>query len=85
MTDADFNVLGEQASQYILNFAVWDLARGVLLLFLVLYLIFALLVVRQINLLNSVVGTHFSPLFRMVALLHVLLAVGVLVFALMVL
>jgi hypothetical protein len=79
--DSQMDVLGEQASQYILNFAVWDIARGVLLFFLFLYLIFALLVVRQISLLNSVLGTHFSPLFRLVALLHVLLAFGVLVFA----
>lgn len=79
--DSDLNVLGEQASRYILGAAVWDLARGILLLFLILYLVFALLVVRQIALLNSVLGTHFSPLFRMVALLHVLLAAGVLIFA----
>ena len=85
MVDSDLDVLGEQASRYILNFAVWDLARGILLLFLALYIVFALLVVRQINLLNSVLGTHFSPLFRMVAVLHVLLAVGVFVFALMIL
>lgn len=85
MVDSDLDVLGEQASKYILNFAVWDLARGILLLFLALYLVFALLVVRQISLLNSVLGTHFSPLFRIVALLHVFLAVGVLVFAFVVL
>lgn len=78
-------ILGEETSNYILNFAVWDLTRVGLLVFLGLYVIFSLLVVRQVNLLNSVLGTHFSPLFRVVALLHVVLAVGVFVFALAIL
>jgi len=79
------SVLGEQASSYILNFAVWDLTKIGLLVFLGLYLIFALLVVRQVQLLTSVLGTNFSPLFKTVAMLHVLLAVGVFLFALVIL
>jgi len=78
-------ILGEETSNYILRFAIWDLTKVGLLLFLVLYLIFALLVVRQINLLNSVLGTTLSPLFRAVAFLHVLLALSVLLFALVIL
>jgi len=78
-------ILGEETSNYILNFAVWDLTRVGLLVFLGLYVIFSLLVVRQVNLLNSVLGTHFSPLFRVVALLHVVLAVGVFMFAFVIL
>lgn len=78
-------ILGEQVSNYIINFAVWDLTKIGLLVFLSLYLIFALLVVRQIRLLTSVLGTSFSPLFRAVAVLHVLLAIGALLFALVVL
>ncbi len=76
------SVLGEEATSYILNFAVWDLTKVVLLIFLGLYLIFAFLVVRQIRLLNSVLGTNFSPLFKIAALFHVGLAVGILLFAL---
>lgn len=78
-------ILGEQTSNYILNFAVWDLTKGGLLIFLFFYLIFALLVVRQVGLLTSVLGTHFSPLFRMVAFLHVWLVVVALLFALIIL
>lgn len=78
-------ILGEQTSSYILNFAVWDLTKAGLLVFLGLYFIFSLLVVRQVQLLTSVLGTTFSPLFRTIAFLHVLLAVGVLLFALAVL
>ncbi len=78
-------ILGEETADYILNFAIWDLTKIGLLVFLGLYFIFALLVVRQVQLLNSVLGTNFSPLFRVVALLHVLLAAGVLLFALVIL
>jgi len=80
-----FMTLGVQTSNYILNFAVWDIAKAGLLVFLGFYVIFALLVARQVNLLNSVLGTHFSPLFRTVALLHILLAVTVFLFALVIL
>ncbi len=76
------SVLGEEATSYILNFAVWDLTKIGLLVFLGLYVVFAFLVVRQIRLLNSVLGTNFSPFFKAVALLHVVLAVGVFAFAL---
>ena len=69
----------------ILNFAVWDLTKIGLLTFLGLYLIFSLLVVRQVQLLTSVLGTNFSPLFKTVALLHVILAVGVFLFAFVIL
>jgi len=78
-------ILGEQTSNYILNFAVWDLTKVGLLIFLGLYLIFSLLVVRQVQLLTSVLGTNFSPLFKTVALLHVVLAAGVFAFALVIL
>ena len=78
-------ILGEETTNYILNFAVWDLVKAGLSVFLFLYLIFALLVVRQINLLNSVLGTAFSPLFRRIAFLHILLAAGIFLFALVVL
>lgn len=78
-------ILGEQTSSYILNFALWDAVKVGLLAFLFLYFIFALLVVRQVQLLTSVLGTHFSPLFRMVAFLHVWLAVAALLFALVIL
>ena len=74
-------ILGEEATNYILNFAVWDLTKVGLLGFLGLYVIFALLVIRQVQLLTSVLGTNFSPLFKTAALLHVILAAGVFAFA----
>ncbi len=78
-------IIGEQTSSYILNFAVWDLTKVGLLALLGVYLIFALLVVRQVQLLTSVLGTNFSPLFKTVALLHVVLALAVFAFALLIL
>lgn len=78
-------ILGEETTNYILSFAIWDLTKIGLLVFLFLYLIFALLVVRQVGLLTSVLGTHFSPLFRTVGFLHVLLAVVAFLFALVIL
>lgn len=64
---------------------VWVAAKILFLIFLGLYLVFSLLVVRQISLLNSLLGTNLSAAFRVFAFFHVLLAAAVLAFAFIVL
>lgn len=64
---------------------VWLGAKILLLIFLTLYFLFSLLVVRQISLLNSLLGTNLSNTFRAFAFFHVLLAAAVLAFAFIVL
>lgn len=64
---------------------VWTVAKIVVLVSTGLYFLFAWLVVRQVNLLNSMLGTNLSTTFRIAALLHLVLAAGVFLFSLMVL
>lgn len=79
------NVLGAVTNPTVTLDSVWLGAKILLLIFLTLYFIFSLLVVRQISLLNSLLGTNLSNAFRIFALFHVLLAAVVLAFAFIVL
>ena len=59
----------------------WGEAKAAVLLFLSLYIPFALIVVRQVKLMTSVLnGTIDLPL-RALALLHLILSIGVLILA----
>ena len=50
---------------------VWLLA----ILFLVLYVIFAFIIVRQVNLLNRTLGTALSPLLKVFAFAHLVISI----------
>lgn len=54
--------------------SVVTLAEGLILVFLFLYLLFAVLVVRQTQLLNHTLETSISPLIKLVGVLHFCLA-----------
>jgi hypothetical protein len=79
------SILGATTNPTITASTIWLGAKFLFLIFLGLYFIFSLLVVRQINLLNSLLGTNLSNTFRAFAFFHVLLATAVLVFAFIVL
>lgn len=53
---------------------IWLVVKGLTLVFLGVYLAFAFLVVRQIDLLNGVLGTPLSRILQGVALVHFSLA-----------
>lgn len=55
------------------------LIRIGLVVALVLYTIFALLIVRQASLMAQVLHTRFSPLFKSFAVLHLILSLLVLI------
>lgn len=63
----------------------WEVVKIIVCFSLGFYFLFAWLVVRQVNLLNSMLGTNLSTAFRLVALLHLILAAGLFVFSLLVL
>ena len=69
------------------NFLTGDMNDLTLLLFKVmfvvtafLYVLFAIVVVRQISIMRSTLITSFSPLLTTVGLVHLLFSIGVLIF-----
>ncbi|MCG2686019.1 hypothetical protein L6258_01455 [Candidatus Parcubacteria bacterium] len=47
------------------EFSAWPLFKLFLLLFLACYLVFAAVVVRQVQLLNRILGTRLSPFLKL--------------------
>lgn len=76
-------ILGEETVNNLLTTSPWPLLGVAFQVVLLLYVIFALLVIRQINLLNSILGTGLSSAFRLFSYLHLLLALGALIFSLL--
>lgn len=64
------------------TFDIWIIFKILSLAFLVIYSIFAFLLVRQTDLLNGVVGTPLSKILQAIALLHLSVAVALFIFAL---
>ncbi|KKT32575.1 MAG: hypothetical protein UW21_C0021G0005 [Candidatus Woesebacteria bacterium GW2011_GWB1_44_11b] len=73
------NVLGS------FNTQLWELARYPALFALALYIIFALVVVRQIQLMTETLEVGFEMPIKLLGFFHLLFAVGIFVLALIVL
>ncbi len=65
--------------QLILNFNIWGVAKIFVILALVIYVIFALVVVRQVKLMTEVVSGIMTGFLRLVSWVFFLFALGVLV------
>ncbi len=63
------------------NYYFLAFAKGAILLILVLYAIFALIIVRQVDLMSKTFITKISPLVRGIAIVHAGLAIGLIVLA----
>lgn len=63
-------------NDYILIFA-----KGAILLILVFYAIFALIIVRQVDLMSKTFITKISPLVRGIAIVHAGFAIGLIILA----
>ena len=65
--------------------AVWGIVKIFFIVGLSVYLIFAIVVVQQSRIMSETVRLDFESSIKILALIHLLLAVGLLVFAIVVL
>lgn len=65
--------------------AFWLMLKAFYLLGFLIYLAFALIVIRQVRLMSHAYQTVANPIFTLLAILHFFLAVGAFLFALLVL
>lgn len=61
----------------------WFIGKILILILLVLYIIFALVLNRQVTLMNQVLFARFSPVIKFLAVIHLLIVIGVFVLALL--
>jgi hypothetical protein len=69
-----------QILTFLLGINIWLVAKGLALLAIFLYLLFSLIIVRQVNLMLDTLEVELEGLIRLVAWVHLLLVIGVLVF-----
>lgn len=58
---------------------VWFIVRGAIIILSVLYFIFSLIVVRQVNLMTETLITEVAPLLRAFAIIHSGIALGIVI------
>ncbi|MBI4038687.1 hypothetical protein HY384_01875 [Candidatus Daviesbacteria bacterium] len=61
--------------------AVLDLLKGAILLILIFYAIFALMVIRQVDLMNKALITKVLPILKVFSLVHGSFAIGLIILA----
>lgn len=66
------------------GFTFWDILKFLMLLFLALYVVFALVVLKQVRLMTETVKAGFEVPIEVFALLHLLFAFSVLIVSLIV-
>ena len=68
-----------------LGFSPWMLVKLIYLVGLGIYLAFAVIVVRQVDLMTKTLQGDFESSLKLIAWLHLIVALGVFVFALVIL
>lgn len=64
-----------------LGIDIWFLAKILVLIFLAIYCVFAVVVVRQVNIMTHTLRLGLEGVIRIIAYLHFIFAVGLLLIA----
>lgn len=68
-------------TNFIDNPYLLEFIKGAILLILIFYAIFALIIVRQVNLMSKTLITPVSPVVSGIAVIHAGLSIGIIVLA----
>lgn len=69
----------------ILPFSIWLIVKIFFVIGLIVYLVFALVVLKQTNLMTSTIAMGFDLPIKSLAWLHLIFAIGILLLALIIL
>jgi hypothetical protein len=79
------NLNPEQIIQFLLQIQFWDVVKALVCFALFIYVLIALVVVKQVNMMAEVINGQMNPLIKIVAMIHFAGAILVLLIAIMVL
>lgn len=68
-----------------LSFTVWSVIKIAVLILLGIYIIFSLVLIKQVQMMTSTLEIGFETQIRLLAITHFLFAVGVFVFSVIIL
>lgn len=69
----------------LLRIQLWDIVKILLEIGLLIYVIFALIVIRQVDLMGHVIGIKLTPILRLLAVVHFFVSIGIFLLALFIL
>ncbi|KKQ76770.1 MAG: hypothetical protein UT00_C0033G0007 [Parcubacteria group bacterium GW2011_GWA1_38_7] len=69
----------------IIGISLWSILKIFILIVLALYIIFAVVVIRQVQLMTDTLEVGFEAQLRLLSFVHLLFAIAVLVFAVLIL
>ena len=69
----------------IIGISVWGIVKIGILILLALYIIFAFVIVRQVQLMTDTLEVGFESQLKFLSFVHFLFAIGVLIFAFIIL
>lgn len=58
---------------------IWFIVRGALVILSLLYFVFSLIVIRQVNLMTDTLITEVAPYLRAFAIIHAGVALGIII------
>lgn len=68
-----------------ISFTIWSIMKIFIILFLVIYIVFAFVVVRQVQLMTQTLEVGFEGQLKFLAFIHLLFAVATLILAFLIL
>ena len=76
---------GKEIILVLISWWPWGFIKIFLIVLLLLYTVFAAICLRQIDLMNQVIEAQISPLLRLIAILHLSVAILILLYSLIIL
>jgi hypothetical protein len=67
------------------SFEIWQIVKWFFVFAFSLYVVFSVVVIKQVSMMNKTLNVHFEKPVTLLAYLHFFFAVGVLIFAFLVL
>lgn len=71
----------EETSQFFQSELFLSFLKGIILIILLFYAIFALMVTKQVDVMSKTLMTHISPIVRLISIIHAGLALGLIILA----
>lgn len=68
-----------------LGFTIWAVVKILILIFLAIYIIFALVLIKQVTLMTTTLEVGFETQLKLLSYLHFLFAIAVFAFAIIIL
>ena len=76
---------GDQIIDWILNISVWGVAKILILFAMLIYLIFAIVVIRQVKAMTKVISEKLNPFLRIISWFHLLLTILIILLSIVIL